>query len=207
VRHAHLRIVGEVEAKPCSDLLRRPALPKPTLDLGPQPRTGRELRLLGTTRLGERPRIRPGCPVAAPAAVTLKLPRHRRGRPAKPACDHHSALPAGNPERDLLPLNQRQKPRRAAPLIPTHATPAQHPAEHRPRVTPDRDGHLRLRLTRSDPTLDLVPLPLTQPPPPNPPPPPRHTKPPISRQNDRPAASLRRRMETTSVTLLQWKNT
>jgi hypothetical protein len=117
VRHAHLQVVGEVEAKPGSDLLRRPAFSKSALNLGSQPRAARKLGRLRPTGQLERPQISARGAIATPAAVTRQLPRHCRCRPTEPPRDLHRRLTTADRECDLLPFPQRQKPGRAPPLV------------------------------------------------------------------------------------------
>jgi hypothetical protein len=60
-------------------------------------------------------------------------------------------------------------------IVRTNPARARNPTDHRSRITTDRRCDLFLRLTRGDPQLDLVPLPIAQPPRMSPPLPPRHT--------------------------------
>ena len=127
------------------DLLRRPALREPRLDLRQQPRTPSQLPLLRTppaplsTRLAAQRAI-PIAPSTRPDLAT-----HRRRRPSQPLSDQPTRLPSRDPTTDPLPLHKREpKPRISYP--PTR--------EHRriPNPLHRDDRHIELRRDLSLPT-------------------------------------------------------
>ncbi len=78
VRHAHLRIVGELAHQPTRDLLRRP----PQLELRfhdrSQPRTHHQLRRPRPTRPTQRGPVSSTRPIRTPTPVPRDLTQHRR---------------------------------------------------------------------------------------------------------------------------------
>jgi hypothetical protein len=132
------------------DLLRRPAQLQPTLHLGHQRRTQRQLRRLRPPRAPLRPPLRPDRPIPPPAPTSPDLPTHRRRRPPQRPSDRTRRLARRDPPRDPLPLLKRQPVRRM-----------HHPPAHQRRLVldprrrrmrqPELDHHLPDQRTRPKP--------------------------------------------------------
>src|SRR3954447_15995093 len=75
VRHAHLRLVGELLHQPTRDLLRRPTHLELRLDDRSEPTTHRELGWLRSPSSTYRVPLRSTGSIAAHAAVTRDFPR------------------------------------------------------------------------------------------------------------------------------------
>ena len=109
--HPHLRIVGELDAQPAGDLLRRvPPSADTVLNLPAQRQVRRQLRRLRPrgTLIGQRVRRRR--PIAAPARSALRRSSREivdGERPSRAAIDRIDS-PRGPGQRDLLPLGERQ---------------------------------------------------------------------------------------------------
>jgi hypothetical protein len=128
---ACLQISGSAcRASPCGrlDCAPRAALLQPLLDPAPQPQICSQAGCL------RPPRSRPGLglggqrPVAATGTVTADLPADRGRVPAQPGRDRPVRFPRRRSDRDLLPLQHRQKPGRSP-------GPAHSPSPRRPAAT------------------------------------------------------------------------
>ena len=97
VRHAHLRVVGELHQQPPRDLLRRPAQLELRLDHRPQPLTGRQLRWLRAPSPPQRSHISRQARYRRRPPLHLDLTSHRRRRPPKPAAITRSDSPPASP--------------------------------------------------------------------------------------------------------------
>ena len=117
--HLHLRLIGELELQPASDLLRGVLLGQVRLHDPTQHQIGGQLRRLRPRRPLISQRVRRRGPVATPfVAVASQLPRHRRRRPADRCGDRSDRVAAGPGDGDLLPLRQRQTPTLQVPAAP-----------------------------------------------------------------------------------------
>src|SRR5205807_8689046 len=108
VRHAHLRIVGELLHHPTRDLRRRPPQLELRLHRAPKPSTRLELRQRRTTSTPHRSLVRPTRPISPPSTIRYHLTRDRRRRPAQPPRDRPQRLATRKPTRDLLAFSERQ---------------------------------------------------------------------------------------------------
>ena len=149
---------------------------EPFPHIGPQRRTRRELRPLRTTRCPLRVPLRGGRPVIQVAAprrrVAPQLARDRRCRPSRTTCDLPHAETSRPPQRDLLPLGERQVPprgrlRRAGQMRRCHPTRLSEPAGSERLRYPNLHRRVLARQTLGDERPEPTPMLL-----------PRHRRPP-----------------------------
>ena len=143
VRHAHLRIVGELFHQPTRDLLRRP----PQLELGlhrrPQSWAGRQLRRLRATHPTHRGLVRTTRPIATTTTIALRPP-------ARPSTAHDSAAAQSTATTHRPPDPARSPPARStttatviepAPAPPGDASPRNNFPTARCAARSPRDQH------------------------------------------------------------------
>jgi hypothetical protein len=139
-RHPHLQIVGELQAQPADDLLRRVPLLQIVLDLLPQRQVAHQLGYLGAARPAHTPARAQPSPGTGPADPRCAPAPERSSTRCARAARRSSASTHPPPDhRDLLPLGERQ----TVALQPS-PTPRPNPAgidPHPPPGTPAGIDH------------------------------------------------------------------
>src|SRR6201989_451626 len=171
VRHPHLRPARELQSQPRAHLLRRPLPIQLAVTPAAQFHVPRERSGLRPRPPQLRQRLLPHRPVPPGRPVPRHLPADRRGRPPDPRPDHPVRLLPRQPQRDLLPLRQRQVPPRHRPR-PVPLPPPGHPE---PAPRPIRTTRRHPRIPRRHPRPHQIPEPLPHHPRHLPAPPPHHT--------------------------------
>ena len=163
VGHAHLRVVGVVDAQSGTDLLGRPPRVQQRLHLRAEPWAASELRGFRSARSRVGRLVSPTRSIPVGTAVTIDLAAHGRRSASKPPCNRSIRVPTLQATRDLFPLGQRELPRRPPGRPRRHATHGIQQPLDRLRRTADRSRRILETTAPADQPTDRQPLLSSQP--------------------------------------------